>query len=159
MFGRKRKKQEENTGLAGLGSAPMPAVSVPSSPAPPASPSTPAAPANPFTAISIGQTQGDPAMLSQILNGQGPIGELLAQIKADPQGFRDRMIAQAQAMGASTFVMTPQGMTPLSAGHGPATGAQHVDVVEELTKAAELHDKGVLNDAEFETLKKKLLGE
>ena len=44
--------------------------------------------------------------------------------------------------------------------HGAAgPPPKHVDVVEELTKAAALHDKGALTDAEFEALKKRLLGE
>jgi hypothetical protein len=184
MFGRKKKKQD-STGLAGLSNessvtvtpaAPgMPAPDVPAGPGGPAGPGAPAgprapggpagpgAPAGPsgttapaVTAINLSGVTTGPAALSQILSGQGPIGELIAQIKADPIGFRNRMIAQAQAMGASTYVMAPQGMTPLSA---PGASPQHVDVVEELTKAAELHDKGALSDAEFEALKKKLLGE
>jgi hypothetical protein len=97
-----------------------------------------------------------PAMLTQILAARGPIGELIAQIKADPQGFRERIMSQAQAAGVSTYVMTPPGMAPQGGGAPPP---QHVDVVEELTKAAALHDKGVLTDAEFEVLKKKLLAE
>ena len=42
---------------------------------------------------------------------------------------------------------------------GTAAQPQHVDVVEELTKAAALHDKGALTDTEFEALKKKLHGQ
>ena len=98
-------------------------------------------------------------MLAQILSGHGPVGELIAQIKADPQGFRNRMMAQAQAAGVSTYVMTPQGMAPLAGGATGAAPPQHVDVIEELTKAANLHDQGALTDEEFESLKKKLLGQ
>jgi hypothetical protein len=165
MFGRKKKKQEQ-TGLAGLSSEPTvtvsPAPATPDAPATPQPPPAPGAPAAPQTNVQLvpGLTRIGPnpqAVLSQILSGHGAVGELVAQIKADPQGFRNRMIAQAQAAGVSTFVMTPQGMTPLAS---PGAGApQHVDVVEELTKAADLHDKGALSDAEFEALKKKLLGE
>jgi hypothetical protein len=83
---------------------------------------------------------------------------MIKQIKSDPEGFRQRMLAQAQAAGVSTFVVTPQGMTPI--GHPAAAAApKHVDVIDELTKAAALHDKGALTDAEFDALKKKLLGE
>ena len=32
-------------------------------------------------------------------------------------------------------------------------------MIDELTKAASLHDRGALTDAEFDALKKKLLGE
>jgi hypothetical protein len=53
--------------------------------------------------------------------------------------------------------MTPQGMTPI--GHPSGVPApKHLDVLDELTKAADLHDKGVLTDAEFATFKHKLLG-
>jgi hypothetical protein len=156
VFGRKRKKQEESTGLAGLSNANVtPSVTVtPSSSAPAPAPQgiTTVGQPQSFTTVSV--DRNPQAVLSQILAGHGPLSDLIGQIKADPVGFRDRMIAQAQAAGVSTFVMTPQGMTPLS-----GAGAQHVDVVDELTKAAELHDKGALTDAEFEALKKKLLGE
>lgn len=93
-------------------------------------------------------------MLAEILSGHGPIGELITQIKADPQAFRERIMAQAQAAGVSTYVLTPGGLNV----SGPGS-PQHVDVVDELTKAADLHDKGALTDAEFEQMKKKLLGE
>jgi Short C-terminal domain len=142
MFGRKRKKEDEN--LAGLG---LP------SPAGTAAPPTTGMP----TSIPLtGYPTAMPAVLGQILGGNGPIGELIAQIKADPQGFRERMLQQAQAAGISTYVLTPQGMAATQGGAAPA---HHVDVVEELTKAADLHDKGALTDAEFEALKKKLLAE
>jgi hypothetical protein len=41
----------------------------------------------------------------------------------------------------------------------PAAPQPHVDVADQLTKLADLRDRGVLTDAEFETQKKKLLGE
>src|SRR5690348_5584592 len=96
-------------------------------------------------------------MLGQILTGRGPVGEWISEIKADPQGFRARIMAQARAAGVSTFVMTPQGFQPVDS--SATTPAGHVDVVEELTKATELHDRGALTDAEFAALQKKLLGE
>lgn len=171
MFGRKRKREEEN--LAGLGLPSLfapPTVTVTPSDAPTPVPptatptATPPAPGTaaptmtgmPTSIPLTGYPTTMPAMLGQILGGNGPIGELIAQIKADPQGFRDRMLQQAQAAGISTYVLTPQGMTPAAGGAAPA---QHVDVIEELTKAADLHDKGALTDAEFEALKKKLLAE
>ena len=218
MFGRKRKQQEENTGLAGLGtggedpfsslsmgghepfSSPDPAVQVtaqpsqsivPTPPRPPTTPPTqtgsptettapvptnaptqltqptPQPPgagtpvnADPFgmvQAIQAGGLTGNPAaVLGQILSGHGPVGELVAQIKADPQAFRARIMAQAQAAGVSTVVVSPQWSVP-SAGGPPQ--AAHVDVIDELTKAADLHHQGALSDAEFEALKKKLLAE
>ncbi len=175
MFGRKRRKDEESTGLAGLSNASVtpsvtvtPATSPTPAPPPAGAPTTPApaaqgpAPTTPqayATMTGMGANTSGPAMLAQILSGHGPVGELIAQIKADPQGFRDRMIAQAQAAGVSTYVMTPQGMAPLTGGGTGATPPQHVDVIDELTKAANLHDQGALTDAEFESLKKNLLGQ
>jgi hypothetical protein len=96
------------------------------------------------------------AVLGQILSGHGPVGELVQQIKADPEGFRQRILAQAQAAGVSTTVMSPNWIAPPAGG---AAQPAHVDVVDELTKAADLHAKGALTDAEFDALKKKLLGE
>ena len=216
MFGRKRKQQEENTGLAGLGtggedpfsslsmgghepfSSPDPAVHVTAQPSqsttstPPTQSTTPTqmtpaaqttapipttqlsqptpqppgpgagTPVNtdPFgmvRAIQAGGLTGNPAaVLGQILSGHGPVGELVAQIKADPQAFRERIMAQAQAAGVSTVVMSPQ-WSVSSAGAPPQPA--HVDVIDELTKAADLHHQGALSDAEFEALKKKLLAE
>jgi hypothetical protein len=140
MFGRKRKEEQENLGL----SAPL--VTPSASVSPSATPPTPPA------AITTMPTDVPP-ILSQILGANGPVGELIAQIKADPEGFRQRIMQQAQAAGVSTYVLNPQWI-----GSAPQQ-QQHVDVVDELTKAAALHDKGVLTDAEFETLKKKLLAE
>jgi Short C-terminal domain len=174
MFGRKRKREqdglglptEDGSGLAGLGNAPS-ITAVPSrNPTPAAAVSAPeaAAPAPTSAMLDLKQlgttmtTMGQGKVLAQILSGHGPVGEMVAQIRADPQGFRQRIMEQAQAAGASTFVMTPQGLTPIGhpAGAAPPT---HVDVIDELTKAADLHDKGALTDEEFEKLKHKLLGQ
>jgi hypothetical protein len=166
MFGRKRKKDEDDVGLAGLGTGAVsssiggtggvspspsatPTVSVAANPSPP-SPAT--GPQVPTGAVPPNAA----AVLGQILSGHGPVGELVRQIKADPEGFRERMLAQAQAAGVSTTIMSPNWIAPAAGG---APQPAHVDVVDELTKAADLHDKGALTDAEFEALKKKLLGE
>ncbi len=163
MFGRKRKPPQDALGLpvddgSGL-SVPPPATTVTLSASPSVTPpitdATPSAPTAPAPQVPVNISGA--AALAQIFSGQGPVGELIAQIKADPEGFRNRMIAQAQAAGISTFVMTPPGMSPI--GHPPGAPApKHVDVLDELTKAADLHDKGALTDAEFATLKHKLLG-
>ena len=179
MFGRKRKKDDESVGLAGLGAGgmsqsftPAPTVSVtaqpasePDAPHPPATsppptmspPSTPSPPSTGFP-LTPGMMPTNPtAMLGQILSGHGPVGELVAQIRSDPEGFRQRMIAQAQAAGISTYVTSPQmGVSPTV---GSAPQPKPVDVIDELTKAADLHHRGVLTDAEFEAYKKRLLGE
>lgn len=204
MFGRKRKQEEDNVGLAGLGtggqdpfsslsmgghepfSSPDPAVHVtvqptettapippthttapipptqvtqPTSQTPTPGTGTPAIddPLGMVHAIQARGLTGNPAaVLGQILSGHGPVGELVAQIKADPQAFRARIMAQAQAAGVSTVVMSPQWSAPPTG--GPRQPA-HVDVIDELTKAADLHQHGALTDAEFAALKKKLLGE
>ena len=181
MFGRKGKKDEEEVGLAGLGTGGVdpslsatPTVSVTPNPSPSSSPTVPPpassaspstaspaaaqpAPEVPFGGFAPGMVPPNAAaVLGQILSGHGPVGELVRQIKADPEGFTQRMLAQAQAAGVSTTIMSPNWISP--AGGGAAQPA-HVDVVDELTKAADLHAKGILNDAEFEALKKKLLGE
>jgi Short C-terminal domain len=156
MFGRRRKKDEDSLGLPSYDSSSMtatPSVSVSTNPSPTSSPAPPPAPAIDSRAFPTSAT----AMLGQILSGRGPVGDLISEIKADPQGFRARIMAQAQAAGVSTFVMTPQGFQPV--GGSAAAPPGHVDVVEELTKASELHDRGALTDAEFAALKKKLLGE
>jgi Short C-terminal domain len=183
MFGRKRKKEQEGlglpgdegSGLSGLGStsasvsglgSTSASVSVSNDPLPPpapepagtASPAGADTAANPLAQLSTlglgGASSGK--MLAEILSGHGPVGELVKQIRADPMAFRQRMIEQAQAAGTSAFVVTPQGMTPI--GHPPGVPVPtHVDVIDELTKAADLHEKGALTDAEFEQLKHKLL--
>jgi hypothetical protein len=101
-------------------------------------------------------TMGSGAALAQLLTGRGPVGELVKEIRSDPQGFRQRIMEQAGAAGGHAFVLTPQGLTPI--GHPPgAPVPEHVDVIDELTKAADLHAKGALTDEEFEKLKHRLL--
>jgi hypothetical protein len=148
MFGRRRKQEEDNLGL----SAPILSPTVSAAPAASISPNA----VSTASTAPPGFPTGATAMLGQILGRRGPIGDLISEIKADPDAFRARIMAQAQSAGVSTFVMTPQGFQPAGGATAPAG---HVDIVEELTKASDLHDKGVLTDDEFETLKHKLLGE
>jgi hypothetical protein len=170
LFGRKRKPEQdgpglptgdEDAGLSGLGSV---SVSVPpqtaSTPPPTSGPSEPPAADNPiaeFQSLAGGMsTMGSGAALAQILSGRGPVGELVKEIRSDPQGFRKRIMEQAGAASGHAFVLTPQGLTPI--GHPPgAPVPEHVDVIDELTKAADLHAKGALTDEEFEKLKHRLL--
>jgi hypothetical protein len=137
LFGRKHKPDDDDLGLPGLDEEPEPS--------------------KPPKAVTIASSPGAGVTLAQILAGVGPVGELVREIRSDPQGFRERMLQQAQASGRSAYVVTPQGLTPI--GH-PADEPvpTHVDVIDQLTKAADLHDKGQLTDAEFEQLKHKLLG-
>jgi hypothetical protein len=87
--------------------------------------------------------------------GGGALADILQQATADPEGFRARMLGQAQGSGASAFVMTPGGLAP------PGTPAQgpSTDDADRLSKLADLHDRGVLTDAEFAAEKAKILGE
>jgi hypothetical protein len=167
LFGRKRKQEEDglglpsaddNSGLSGLSglsgaSAPLGSVSVSVTPSANLAPPAPSSNAPPVMPVPTSSA----AVLAQLLSGHGPVGELVKQIRSDPQAFRQRMLEQVQASGASAFVLTPQGVAPI--GHPPGTPVpKHVDVIDELTKAADLHDKGALTDEEFEQFKHKLLG-
>jgi Short C-terminal domain len=166
LFGRKRKPEEddglglpagdEDPGPSGLGSA---SVSV-GPPSPSVSPPTAPQADNPIAELQSMaggiSTMGSGAALAQLLTGRGPVGELVKEIRSDPQGFRRRIMEQAGAAGGNAFVLTPQGLTPI--GHPPgAPVPEHVDVIDELTKAADLHAKGALTDEEFEKLKHRLL--
>jgi hypothetical protein len=163
MFGRKRKKEEDPLGLSSIGS--VASIAPSASPTPAAETSTPAIAPTPAVTpqggtpmvFGGGMQFGTSAVLKQMFGGKGPISDLIKEIQADPMAFRQKMMAQAQAAGVSTFVMTPQGFQQMG-GAGGGAAPSHVDVVDELTKAADLHDKGVLTDAEFEALKHKLLG-
>jgi hypothetical protein len=178
LFGRKRKPQQDGLGLpsadessgpSGLGSASV-SVAPSGAAAPPRTqdapdPPTPDAPEPPVQDNPVAQlqnltggmsTMGSGAVLAQILSGRGPVGELVKEIRSDPQGFRKRVMEQAGASGGNAFVVTPQGLTPIGHPSG-APVPEHIDVIDELTKAADLHDKGALSDAEFEQLKYKLL--
>jgi hypothetical protein len=84
--------------------------------------------------------------------GSGPLADILQQASQDPEGLRARL--QAQGSGASAFVVTGAGVTPL----GGAPAARQTDVGDQLTKLADLRDRGVLTAAEFEAQKQKLLG-
>ena len=84
--------------------------------------------------------------------GSGPLADILQQASQDPEGLRARL--QAQGSGASAFVVTGAGVAPL----GGAPAAQQTDVADQLTKLADLRDRGVLTAAEFEAQKQKLLG-
>ena len=135
MFGRKRKQEQDGLGLPSADSpglslpevSPSVTVSLSAGSTPPPAPPAPATPTASPVAAPAGASPPVPvafsgaAALAQILSGQGPVGAMIQQIKADPEGFRQRMLAQAQAAGVSTFVATPQGMMPI--GHPAAAPA------------------------------------
>jgi hypothetical protein len=136
LFGRKSKQDQDDSGLPGSGEPNE---------------------LSKLEEFATSMSSGPPS-IGQILTGRGPGHDLLKEIRSDPQGFRDRLLAETGASGGTAFVVTPQGMTPI--GHPPDQPVPtHVDAIDQLTKAAELHDKGELTDAEFEQLKHKLLGE
>ena len=67
----------------------------------------------------------------------------------DPDGFRKLM----QERGPAAFGL------PGMPGSPPVVASTSEDPLDRLSKLAELHDRGVLTDAEFETQKKKMLSE
>ena len=87
--------------------------------------------------------------------GGGSLADILQQAATDPEGFRQRLRAQAPGSGGSAFVVTPDGLTPL----GTPTRRPSTDVADTLTKLADLHDRGALTDDEFAAEKAKILGE
>jgi hypothetical protein len=92
----------------------------------------------------------DSAVARRVDRGGDPqrmagIGDLMHQAAEDPDGFRKMMREKGpEALGLSGHM---QG--------APAMG----DSLGSLSKLGDLHDRGVLTDAEFEAQKKKLLGE
>ncbi|MCW2967206.1 MAG: hypothetical protein JWM71_978 [Solirubrobacteraceae bacterium] len=88
------------------------------------------------------------------------IGDLMRSVMPDPDAFRkdprgvakamrEQMRGQAEQLGAQNGVLSLGG----AAAPAPA------DPVDQLAKLADLRDRGVLSADEFETQKKKILGE
>ncbi len=70
---------------------------------------------------------------------------------------QDQQTAQAQAYEQQQYAPPPQQQyAPPPEPAAPAAPA--VDPIEQLTKLAELHEKGILTDAEFAVQKAKILG-
>src|SRR4051794_26256074 len=124
MFGRKKKQEEDPLGLSSIGSTASVMPAGPPTPADPADPAPAQQPAaqtfvTPGGTLQITSSQGTPMvfgggmqfgtrdMLKQVLGASGPIHDLVQEIQADPMAFRNKMMAQMQAAGVSTFVMTP----------------------------------------------------
>jgi len=109
------------------------------------------------------------AMLQQM--GLGSVDEIMREAMSDPQGFAAKMqeraaamqqaaMAQAaavqQAARAQAAAMKAQSSQAAQAAQAKAANE---DPVDRLVKLADLHDRGVLTDAEFEAQKKRVLGE
>jgi hypothetical protein len=132
--------------------------------------------------MQAGTHPGTPSSMREMLSAgaqiagmfqSGPIADLIHEAQADPMGFRQRMIEQAQASGGAAFVIQPgsvmqigpQGVTQLggtpvgpAAPPGQPAASPPDDVLDQITKLADLKDKGVLTEEEFEKAKHKLLG-
>jgi hypothetical protein len=93
----------------------------------------------------------------------GSVQDLITEAMSDPQGFTARMqeraeAAQRDAMAQAEAAMGGARSAAPSAPAGPG-GAPAEDLVDRLAKLADLHDRGVLTDEEFQTQKKRILGE
>jgi hypothetical protein len=84
------------------------------------------------------------ATLRQVTGGS--VQDLISEAMADPQGFAARMREKAEAAQASAMAQA-------------GTAAVAEDPVDKLAKLAELRDKGVVTNEEFEAQKKRILGE
>jgi hypothetical protein len=79
------------------------------------------------------------------------LGDMMRAAASDREGFKKLMREQ----GPAAFGQT--GYTQGSPLGGAAPASE--DPLDRLSKLADLHDRGALTDAEFETEKKKLLGD
>jgi hypothetical protein len=104
--------------------------------------------------VPEGAPQAPAAGLGGVGLGGDGLADILRQATENPEALREQLLAQAQGSGASAFVLTEGGLTPL----GGAAPQQQPDVADQLSKLADLRDRGVLTAAEFEAQKHKLLG-
>src|SRR5438067_171617 len=127
MFGRKKKKEEDPLGLSSIGSTASVVPAGPPTPAPADASATPMSVTSSQPMVfTSGMQFGTSDAVKAMFTGKGPIADLIKEIQADPQAFREKMMAQAQAAGVSTFVMTPQGYQQTGATPG-AQAPTHVD--------------------------------
>jgi hypothetical protein len=114
--------------------------------------------AGPVSAPQVpeGTPQAPAAGLAGVGLGGGGLADILRQATENPEALREQLLSQAQAQGsgASAFVVTEGGLTPLRG----AAPQEQPDVADQLSKLADLRDRGVLTAAEFEAQKQKLLG-
>jgi hypothetical protein len=87
------------------------------------------------------------AMLEKFTGGS--VQDLISEAMADPQGFAARMQERARAAQKDAMAQADGAMA-----HEPPE-----DPVDLLARLADLHDRGVLTDEEFQAQKKRILGE
>jgi hypothetical protein len=91
------------------------------------------------------------AKIKEIMAGE-TADDRVALIRGSQAGFQDKFAELKGSLSAQNVLVGGQ-PAQLSAAAGPAATA------DALTKLADLRDRGVLNDEEFQAQKKKLLGE
>lgn len=104
--------------------------------------------------VPEGTPQAPAAGLAGVGLGGDGLADILRQATENPEALREQMVAQAQGSSATAFVLTDGGLTPLRG----AAPQQQPDVADQLSKLADLRDRGVLTDAEFQAQKQKVLG-
>jgi membrane protease subunit (stomatin/prohibitin family) len=78
-----------------------------------------------------------------------PMGDVIRQAIADPNGFREEMMRR----GAETQQQA------LGAAQAAQAGQANQDPIDRLERLAALKDRGLLTDEEFEQQKRKILGD
>jgi hypothetical protein len=81
--------------------------------------------------------------------GGEPAEDLMSEAIADPAAFRQKMEERATQLAVNAGSTYVQGLPGATA---------PVDPADEIAKLADLRDRGVLTDAEFQAQKKKVLG-
>jgi hypothetical protein len=84
--------------------------------------------------------------------------ELKREAIADPEAFRRRMSSLRKGGDGPTVVSGADALAKLAGDPGPKSTPE-VDRVEQLTKLADLRDRGVLSNEEFEQQKRRILGD
>jgi Short C-terminal domain len=104
---------------------------------------------NPRQAATLGQITG------------GSIQDLMSGAISDPQGFAARMREQAEAAQRDAMAQAEAAMAQAvpTAPTTPPSAAVAEDPLDKLAKLADLRERGVVTDEEFEAQKKRILGE
>lgn len=106
---------------------------------------------------------GNPAVAADPRVGD-QLGELMREAIADPAAFRQKMQQQASAginplTGAGPLSGGGLDSAPLSGGGRGSGHAPPADPLDQLAKLADLRDRGALTDEEFQTQKRRILGD